>query len=78
MITILVKKDDATIIPVQKATLEDAEAFCATRADVVEVRDADGNAVSFPSSAVDVAEVQDAPPAEPPVEAPIEPAPANE
>ncbi len=73
MITVLVKKDDATVIPVQHATLEDAQAYCEARADVVDVKDADGNSVSFaqPAAAAE-------PAAEAPAEAPIEPAPANE
>jgi hypothetical protein len=49
MYTVYVKKDSSAIIPVQKATIEEAEAFCADRDDVVDIKDPDGNTVQFVS-----------------------------
>ena len=48
MYTVYVKKDSSATIPVQKATLEEVEAFCVGR-DVVDIKDQDGNTVQFVS-----------------------------
>jgi len=53
MYTVYVKKDSSATIPVQKATLEEVEAFCAGR-DVIDIKDADGNSVSFASQGENV------------------------
>jgi len=54
MYTVYVKKDSSATIPVQKATIEEVDAFCAGRDDVVDIKDADGNTVSFASQGENV------------------------
>lgn len=44
---VLIRRDDKTCVPVEKATLEEAVAFARSRLDVEQVLDADGNAVDY-------------------------------
>lgn len=48
---VLIRRDDKTCVPVEKATLEEAVAFARSRLDVEQVLDADGNAVDYQAEA---------------------------